>query len=85
MSPLCYQKCKALAAVYVFPENDYVSSFFWKGKKAMWKLVLQNDNFPDACPSLGIFNSVTDEVNNSLEKFVCVFHRSKNETNVKNV
>lgn len=51
----------------------------------MWKLVLQNDNFLDACPSLGIFNSVTDEVNNSLEKFVCVFHRSKNETNVKNV
>ena len=45
-SLLCQQKCKA--AVHTFSGNDYVSSFFQKGKNVMWKLVLQNDKFLDA-------------------------------------
>ena len=84
-SLLCQQKQKALAAVHVFSENDYVSSFFWEGKNAMWKLVLQNDKFLDAFSQLGFFNSVNDEVSTCLEKFVCALYGYKNERSSKNV
>ena len=84
-SLLCQQKRKALAAVHAFSGNDYVSSFFRKGKKVMWKLVLQNDKFLDAFSQLGLFNSVTDEVSNCLEKFMCALYSYKNETTVNNV
>ena len=84
-SLLCQQKRKALAAVHTFSGNDYASSFFRKDKKVMWKLVLQNDKFLDTFSQLGLFNSVTDEVSNCLEKFVCALYGYKNETTVNNV
>ena len=39
----------------------------------------------DAFSQLGLFNSVTDEVSNCLEKFVCALYGYTNETTVKNV
>ena len=48
-------------------QETVVSSFFRKSKKVMWKLVLQNDKFPEALSELGRFNLVTDEVSNSLD------------------
>ena len=56
------QKRKTLAAVHACSGNDYMSSFFWKGKEVTWKLVLQNDKFLYAFYQLGLFNLVTDEV-----------------------
>ena len=61
-SLLGQQKRKALAAVHTFSGNDYVSSFFRKGKKIMLKLMLQNDKYLDAFSQLGLLNLVTDEV-----------------------
>ena len=60
-------------------------TFFQKGKKVMWKLELQNDKFLDAFSHLGLFNLVTDEIRNCLEKFVCVRYGYKNEITVNNV
>ena len=51
----------------------------------MWKLVLQNNEFPEAFSQLGLFNLVTDEVCNCLEKFVCALYGYKNRTTVNNV
>ena len=42
-SLLCQKQRKALATVHDLSGNDYVSSFFRKGKRVMWKLVFQND------------------------------------------
>ena len=42
-----------------------MSSFLWKDKKVMWKLVLQNDEFPEVISQLARrFNLVTDEISN---------------------
>ena len=62
-----------------------MSNFFRKGKKFMWKLVLENDEFLDAFSHLGLFNSVTDEVSNYLEKFMCALYSCKNEITNNNV
>ena len=35
-------KCQALAGTHVFSGNDYISSFFRKGKKYFWKKVRSN-------------------------------------------
>ena len=61
-----------------------VSSFFRKGKKVMWKLVLQNDKFLDAFSQLGLFNLVIYQVSNCLGKFLCALYDYKNATSVNN-
>ena len=48
-------------------QETTVSSFFRKDKKVMWKLVLQNDEFPEALSQLGRCNLVTDEASNCLD------------------
>jgi hypothetical protein len=44
---------KAVLGVHALTENDYVSSFFRKGKKACWKMVLKYDDFIDLFAGLG--------------------------------
>ena len=78
-SLLCQEKRKALATVHM----TTCLVFYPKGKKFMWKLVLQNDEFLDAFSQLGLFSLVTDEVITSLEKFMCALYGYKNETTVK--
>ena len=36
------QKCNVLAAVHTFSGNEYVPSFFWKGKKSHVKINIAN-------------------------------------------
>ena len=44
-SQLSAEEKKALIGVHVFSGNDYVSSFFRKGKSAFWKLALKKQEF----------------------------------------
>ena len=76
---------KALAAMHAFSGNDYVSSFYRKGKKNVWKLVLKNEKFLDTFSQLGLFSSVTDEMVESLEQFVCSLYGYKNDTSINEV
>ena len=82
---LCENKRKALAGMHSFSGNDYVSSFFRKGKKVMWKLILQNEEYIETFSNLGLFPSVTEEVCESLENFVCQLYGYKNESSVDKV
>ena len=49
---LCENKSKALAVKHSFSGSHYLSSFFRKGKKGMWKLVLQNEGFIETFQNL---------------------------------
>ena len=44
-SQLSAEEKKALIGVHAFSGNDYVSSFFRKGKSAFWKLALKKHEF----------------------------------------
>ena len=64
------EKRKAWGAVHSFFGNDYSSSVFRKEKKVLWKLVLQSDEFVDAYSRFDLFDSVAEDVHNTLENFV---------------
>ena len=84
MAMLSSQQWHALAGVYAFSGNDYISSFFWKGEKKMWSLVLKNEWFLQVFLEFGLFSNTTDDAISILEDLcaVCVeIQRLKKLTN----
>ena len=79
-SSLCESKRKAVAGMHSFSGNDNLSGFFCKGKKIVWTLILQNEAFIDTFSNLKLFPSVTEEVSDSLGKFICQLYGYKNES-----
>ena len=71
-STLGIQKKKALLGLHAFSGNDYVSSFFRKGKQAFWKAMSSEEEFVRLFTRLGSSSQVSDDLVNGLEKFVCV-------------
>ena len=63
--------------MHAFSGNDYVSSFFRKGKLLIWKLLLKNDKFMEAFADLGLFSTVTGALKSTLEEFVCLMYGDK--------
>ena len=62
---LSIEQRRALAGMHAFSGNDYVSSFFRKGKTQVWKEILKNPQFIQVFGNLGNFNF------ENLEKYVC--------------
>ena len=60
-SLLCQQKKQGFSCSTRLFRKQLCLVFSRKVEKS-WKLVLQNDEFPEAFSQLGIFNLVTDEV-----------------------
>ena len=60
----------ALLGMHAFFGNDYVSSFFRKGKLAVWKTVTKNNAFVELFSSLGTEVTVSEELVRRLEWFV---------------
>ena len=52
---------QALSGIHAFSGNDYVSSFFRKGKQLFWKKLLEYPDFVDVFSKLGVFNAVTPD------------------------
>ena len=71
---------EALIGFHAFTGNDYVSSFFRKGKEACWKIVENNPKFCEAFQLLGVSWNLTDSVFNLLEKFVCFLYGYKKKS-----
>ena len=65
---------QALSGIHAFSGNDYVSSFFRKGKQLFWKKLLEYPDFVDVFSKLGVFNAVTPDMEEQLEKFVCILY-----------
>ena len=65
--------------MHAFSGNDYVSSFFRKGKIAVWKKILSNPEFVDIFGSLGDFNY------EEFERFVCALYGYPKHSSVDKV
>ena len=67
-------KKKALIGMHAFSGNDYVSSFFKKGKVAAWKAMVKRQEFICLFEELGTSPQVPDHISQSLERFVCALY-----------
>ena len=70
-STLDAEEKKALVGLHVFSGNDYVSSFFRKGKKTFWKVMQKDQKYIRLFAELGNYPEVPVHVSNGLEEFVC--------------
>ena len=60
---------KALLGFHAFSGNDYISSFFRKGKEACWKLLQGTEAFVTIFAELGTSSNPTSDVIEGIEKF----------------
>ena len=84
-STLDQEKKKALIGVHAISGNDYVSSFFRKGKAAFWKAMLKRPEYIRLFVELGSCLDVSDELAQGLEKFVCALYGNLRITSVNNL
>ena len=70
-STLDAEEKKAVVGLHAFSGNDYVSSFFRKGKKAFWKVMQKDQKYIRLFAELGNYSEVPVHVSNGLEEFVC--------------
>ena len=63
-SALDTEKKKALVGLHAFSGNDYVSSFFRKGMKAFWKVMLKHQEYIRLFAELGNYPEVPENVSN---------------------
>ena len=75
----------ALARMHAFSGNDYVSSFFRKGKQCFWKKVKSNQKFVDLFSKFGLSNEVEEELSEEVEEFVCSIYGFPHLTSVDEV
>jgi len=60
--------------MHAFSGNGYVSAFFRKGKRYIWKLLERNEEYIQTFANLGLFGNVVDETRDELEQFVCLIY-----------
>lgn len=75
----------ALIGLHAFSGNDFVSSFFRKGKDATFKLVESSSKFKSTFSRLGIQWELSDTLHAELEAFVCKLYGKSNQTDVNQV
>ena len=78
----------ALIGFHSFTGNDYVSSFFRKGKKTCWKIAKRKPEFMKFFVALGRSAEVTDDMIEQAESYVCALYgkmklRTVNEARAK--
>ena len=78
----------ALIGFHNFTGNDYVGSFFRKGKKTCWKVAKRKPEFMAFFSSLGLSSDTNEELIAGAEAYVCALYgkmklRSVNEARVK--
>ena len=76
---------EALLGLHAFSGNDYISSFFRKGKKACWKLLQGTEGFVTTFAELGTSSEPTNNVIEGIEKFTCALYGEKRLSSVDDV
>ena len=65
---------EAIIGFHSFTGNDYVESFFRKGKKTCWKVARRNKDFMKFFSKLGSAGDITNELLSSAEEYVCALY-----------
>ena len=84
-STLDIEKKRALIGLHAFSGNDYVSSFFRKGKIAFWRQMTKKTDYVNLFANLGTTLQVPEEVEKGLEKFVCAIYGNERMQAVNDV
>ena len=63
-----------LIGFHSFTGNDYVSSFFRKGKQVCWKVFVSDSKFQTFLSAFGAFGELSQEIANGMEEFVCCLY-----------
>ena len=74
------EKKLALLAFHAFTGNDYISSFFRRGKEKSWKIVEKYSRFMTMFASLGDTWDLSEESIVLLEEFVCYLYGGKGQS-----
>ena len=74
--------CDSIIAFHVFTGCDTTSSFYGKGKKKAYNILLDNEAFLLAFSRIGRNFSLPEDVEKVIEKFVCILY---GQTQVFNV
>jgi hypothetical protein len=65
---------KCMLGFHAFTGNDYISSFFRKGKIACWKIVEKYPRFVSIFTSLGLSWELEEELADALEQYAFVYY-----------
>ena len=72
------EQCNALLGVHAFSGNDYLSSFFRKGKKTCWHAMIKKAEYITGFSKLGTDMNIGDDTKQLLEKYLCsLYGRNK--------
>ena len=73
-----------LIGFHAFTGNDYISSFFRKGKKMCWNIMKKDPSFINAFNRLGENWDIEqdDAILSTIEKYVCYLYSQKKEDSV---
>ena len=76
---------KSLIGFHAFTGNDYVSSFYNKGKTLCWKVLEKNPKFREAFQDLGSTWELDDKTFDLLNEYVCKLYgyQKKNVNQVR--
>ena len=70
----------ATIGFHAYTGNDYISSFFRKGKKRCWEVAIKNSLFLAAFAKLGDHWNLEEQVILTLEEYVCCIFGSKKKS-----
>ena len=69
----------------MFSGNNYISSFFRKGKKKFWKTLLKYPEYLDIFGNLGTNEMLQEDTLKELESFLCKLYGYKKLSSVNEV
>ena len=72
-------ECKLLG-LHVLTGNDYLSSFFRKGKEGCWKLMQKYEEFEVCFTKLGSESNLSEDLFESLEEYTALLYRAKSKS-----
>ena len=71
---------KAIIGFHAVTGNDYVSSFFGKGKRKCWKKMVSKSMFLDIVKCLGDSWDIPETFFTAIEEFICAIYNAKSKT-----
>ena len=71
---ISHERSLSLIGLHSFTGNDYVSSFFKRGKDHCWKLLQKYHRFEDCFTKLGASETLSDDLFEQLEELVCFLY-----------
>ena len=79
---LQFSECKysTMLGLHAFTGNDYLSSFFRKGKEKRWKLMQKYEEFEVYFTKLGSEPNLSEDLFESLEEYTALLYRVKSKS-----